>query len=198
MAHLHWSFFEMIDEELHSLSRKIEFAEANFSTYSVYLAGLYISICSEIDVVAKLLCKRIKPGAKAEHIRDYCKIISAHYDFLPKLKIHILSIPLELIPWAIWQGIDIKKNPDWWESHQKVKHRRDEYFKEGNLGNVLNAAAGLLVLLTYWNIYEVIHCELSIDFRVMEIDQRHFPKYGSSVRNVVLPDIYPLGATKIR
>src|SRR5271166_1062392 len=151
MAHLHWSFFEMIDEELHTFSRQVEFAEANFPTYSVFLAGLYVSICSEIDVVAKLLCKRIKPDAKAENIRDYREIIPTHYCFLPKLKITILPIRLELMPSEIWRDKDIKKNPDWWKSHQKVKHHRDEFFKEANLGNVLKSAAGLLVLLTYWN-----------------------------------------------
>jgi hypothetical protein len=103
MAHLHWSFFEMIDEDLHSLSRKVEFAEANFPTYSVYVAGLYVSICSEIDVVAKLLCKRIKPDTNADNIRAHRQIIPAHYDFLPKLKITILPIPLDWMPWEIWQ-----------------------------------------------------------------------------------------------
>jgi hypothetical protein len=198
MAHLHWSFFEMIDEELHSFSRKVEFAEANFPTYSVYLAGLYVSICSEIDVVAKLLCERLEPDTKAHKIRDYHQLIPVHYYLLPKLKITILPIPLELMPWEIWQDKDINKNPDWWESHQKVKHHRDEFFKEANPGNVLKSAAGLLVLLTYWNCNEIINCELSIDFRVLEIERKYIPKYGSSIRNVVLPDIYPLGAIKIR
>jgi hypothetical protein len=198
MAHLYWSFFEMIDEELHSFSQYVDFSEANFPTYSVYLARLYVSICSEIDVVAKLLCKRIKPDTKAGNIQDYHLVIAKHYYLLPKLKITILPIPLELMPWEIWQDKDITKNPDWWQSHQNVKHHRDEFFKEANLGNVLKSAAGLLVLLTYWNCNEVIHCELSINFRVLEIDQRHIPKYGSTVRNVVLPDIYPLGAIKIR
>jgi hypothetical protein len=86
MAHLHWSFFEMVDDDLHSFSRRVEFAEANFPTYSVYLAGLYLSICSEIDVVAKLLCKRIKPDENPDSITDYRRIIPPHYDFLPKLK----------------------------------------------------------------------------------------------------------------
>jgi hypothetical protein len=189
MAHLHWSFFEMIDEELHSFSRKVEFAEANFPTYSVYLGGLYVSICSEIDVVAKLLCERLEPDTKAHKIRDYHQLIPVHYYFLPKLKITILPIPLDLMPWEIWEDKDIKKNPDWWESHQKVKHHRDEFFKEANLGNVLKSAAGLLVLLVYWNYNELVQCELSPNLRVFEIDTRRIPKYGSSMRTVSLPDM---------
>jgi|SRR5271166_2173709 len=189
MAHLHWSFFEMIDEELHTFSRYVDFSEANFPTYSVYLARLYVSICSEIDVVAKLLCKRIKPDEDPGNIRDYRRIIPAHRSFLPKLEITILPIPLVLTPWQNWQETQGNASPDWWESHQNVKHHRDEFFKEANLGNVLKSAAGLLVLLTYWNVDEIRHCELSPDFRVFEISQRHIPKFGSSIRAVILPDI---------
>ena len=51
----HWQFFESVDDELHSLSRIIEFAPENFCTFSVHLSRLYLSVGSEIDVVAKLL-----------------------------------------------------------------------------------------------------------------------------------------------
>ncbi len=200
MAHLHWSFFEMIDEELHTFSRQVEFAEANFPAYSVYLAGLYLSICSEIDVVAKLLCKRIKgdedPG-NIRDIRDYRRIIPAHHDFLPQLKVTVLPVPLALTPWKNWQETQGNASPDWWEFHQKVKHHRDEFFKEANLGNVLKSAAGLLVLLVYWNYNEIVQCELSPNFRVFEIDQRRIPKHGPSIRTVSLPDIHRMGGNKV-
>ena len=58
MAHPHWSLFKVIDEDLQAFSREVEFADANFSTYSVTLLRLYLSICSEVDVIAKLLCQR--------------------------------------------------------------------------------------------------------------------------------------------
>jgi hypothetical protein len=54
MANPHWSLFEVIDEDLHAFSREVEFSAANFSTYSVTLVRLYLSICSEVDVIAKL------------------------------------------------------------------------------------------------------------------------------------------------
>jgi hypothetical protein len=56
MSYPHWSLFEVIDEELHSFSRHVEFAEGNLATYGVTLLRLYLSIGSETDVVAKLLC----------------------------------------------------------------------------------------------------------------------------------------------
>jgi hypothetical protein len=198
MAHLHWSFFEMIDEELHSLSRKVEFAEANFPTYSVYLAGLYVSICSEIDVVAKLLCKRINSDTKADNIQAYRQIIPTHYDFLPKLTITILPIPLDLMPWEIWQDMDSRKNPDWWESHQQVKHRRDEYFKEANLGNVLKSAAGLLVLLVYWDYLALARYELIARFHVFQPDRSRTPNGSFILGKFDLPDINLTEGDRVR
>jgi hypothetical protein len=40
----YWSFFRTIDEDLHQLRRFVEFSEENFSTYSVELVRLYLSI----------------------------------------------------------------------------------------------------------------------------------------------------------
>jgi hypothetical protein len=198
MAHLHWSFFEMIDEELHTFSRQVEFAEANFPMYSVYLARLYLSICSEIDVVAKLLCQRIEPASERANIHDYRRIIPARYYFLPKLKITVLPVPLELIPWKIWQDKESKENPDWWKSHQNVKHHRDEFFKEANLGNVLKSAAGLLALLVYLNHPELKRFEVSANFLVFEVDIKRVPKPVTFMSNLDLPDINGLGANEVR
>ena len=58
MPYPHWTSFEVINEDFHEFSRHVEFAEANFQTYSIDLLRLYLSICSEIDVVAKMLCER--------------------------------------------------------------------------------------------------------------------------------------------
>ena len=59
MTYPHWTLFEVVDEDLHAFSRHVEFAEANFGTYSVDLLRMYLSICSEVDVIGKLLCQRV-------------------------------------------------------------------------------------------------------------------------------------------
>jgi len=67
----HWLFFDALDDELHSLSRVVEFDKANFPTFSVQLARLYLSIGSEIDVVAKLLCTQIDGSSACRNIDEY-------------------------------------------------------------------------------------------------------------------------------
>lgn len=48
-------------------------------------------------------------------------------------------------PWEEWQKP--KSPPLWWTANNKVKHHRQEHFVDANLKNVLNATAGLLLLL---------------------------------------------------
>jgi hypothetical protein len=45
----------------------------------------------------------------------------------------------------------VRVNPPWWTNHNKVKHERNKYYLEANLGNVLLSAAGLLIILTYYH-----------------------------------------------
>jgi hypothetical protein len=149
MSYPHWSLFEVIDEELHSFSRHVEFAEGNLATYGVTLLRLYLSIGSETDVVAKLLCQRI--GAtlpERPNMDHYRKFLSPQYPYLSAVKITVRPMAYEIAPWQAWQE---DKNPDWWQKHQLVKHQRHQNFADANLGNVLHAAAGLLVFLVYWH-----------------------------------------------
>jgi hypothetical protein len=100
MAHPHWSLFEVIDEDLHSFSRQVEFAQANFPTYSVTLLRLYLSICSEIDVIGKLLCQRI--GAtlpNKPNMDDYRQNLHSKYPHLWELKIKIRPMAFAIWPW---------------------------------------------------------------------------------------------------
>jgi hypothetical protein len=48
-------------------------------------------------------------------------------------------------PWSNWLAPNTP--PDWWTANNKLRHRRAEHFKQANHKNVLNAGAGLLLLL---------------------------------------------------
>jgi hypothetical protein len=93
---LHWTFFEPIDEDLLAFSRQVEFAE-DIGTYSVYFARLYLTICSEVDVVAKLLCKRIDPSSEPKDINQYREIIASKYSN-SHLMVSIRPMSLEVLP----------------------------------------------------------------------------------------------------
>jgi hypothetical protein len=111
MAYPHWSLFQVIDEDLNAFSRHVEFAEPNYSTYSVDLARLYLSICSEIDVIGKLLRQRIGAALRAKpEMNDYRQNLKPKYPNLSEPKITIRPLTLSIVPWQAWNQ---DENPEW-------------------------------------------------------------------------------------
>ena len=145
MKHAHWHYFAALSEDVQGISRYVEPTQANFKTYSIELARLYLSICSEIDVVVKLLCHKANPVAKLNGINSYRPILAKYQDF-PSVEVRIPRAELLLIPWQEWRN---GKNPTWWGQYNEVKHERDKFFYQANLENTLNALAGLLVSVGY-------------------------------------------------
>jgi hypothetical protein len=142
----HWVFFETIDEDLHAYSRYLEFHDKNFSAFSINFVRLYLSICSEVDVVAKMICSSSDTLPKRPNIEDYRKIIIGRHPDFGSIRVTIRPMQLIIRPWGEWY--DTKDlNPEWWNGYNAVKHHRDKSYYLANLQNVLHSAAGLLVLL---------------------------------------------------
>jgi hypothetical protein len=74
-----WAFFETIDEDLHEYSRYLYFHRDNLKAYSVNLARLYLSICSEIDVLLKVICAGLVQPASSSAINQYQPVISKQF-----------------------------------------------------------------------------------------------------------------------
>ena len=93
---------------------------------------------------------------------------------------------LDFQPWLSWKT---GKNPSWWQSYNDVKHERDKFYRDANLGNVLESTVGLLVLLTYYHQPELYEKNRPIqpDFKMMRIESQ----YASTIRwgfDYKLPD----------
>lgn len=140
---LHWNYFLALERDAEALSRYVEFCDANRSAFSLELAHLLFAAASEVDVVAKGLCKIVTPHARCENINNYRSIITKA---LPDFALTTVEIPrheMTLTPWENWSK---GKNPDWWKSYNNVKHERDKYFNEATLQNMLNAMGALMVI----------------------------------------------------
>ena len=146
----HWAFFETIDEDLHEYSRYLEFHKDNFKAYSVNLVRLYLSICSEIDVLLKLICAKLGKPAKNSGINHYRDVISKQFPNFGYFRVLIRPMGRVAQPWPKWRRKS-KGHPEWWRSYNNVKHERNLYFAQANLQNVLLSAAGLYVVLFYWH-----------------------------------------------
>jgi hypothetical protein len=151
---IHWNYFLALDRDLAVLSRYVEFAKENESTYSIELARLLFAAASEVDVVAKLLCAHIDPTKSPDTINGYKPILLGAIPALPTTTVYIPRYGLEFEPWSNWAG---NTNPDWWVAYNKVKHERDEHFSKATLKNVWNALGGLLILCVHFYSRELAH-----------------------------------------
>ncbi len=143
---IHWNYFLSLEADLHRLSRFVEFTEKNFDCYSIEMARVLLAACSEVDVVAKQICKRINAEQEATNIHEYRKILNPAYPKISKFEVLVRRHGLELKPWTNWVQ---DKTPYWWSDHNDVKHGRHENFQKANLQNLLNAVAGLFVIVLY-------------------------------------------------
>lgn len=142
---LHWNYFLAIESDLIKAARFIEFCEDNLYVYSIELAHILLSASSEVDVLLREICRLKK--IKADNINDYRLAFQEHLSEFINEPIFISRYGLEFTPWENWNEDD---NPDWWRSHNKVKHGRNQYFELANLQNTLNAVGALLITVTYY------------------------------------------------
>jgi hypothetical protein len=156
---LHWNYFLALEQDMERTARYIELCHANRDVFSIELAHLLFAAASEVDVLAKCICKRIMPNAPCGNIKDYRRIFTGaaklpandvgYIPSLAKLDVYLPRYGMKLSPWAKWaKGAE---NPDWWTSYNNVKHERNRFFQEATLQNALDALAGLLVMNYYYH-----------------------------------------------
>jgi len=122
--------------------------------------------------VAKLLCARITPSEEPNNINDYRSLMTVQFPNYSLLRIELPSYELDFQPWFSWTA---GTNPGWWKSYNDVKHERSKYYRDANLGNVLESTAGLLVLLVYFHQPELYakNPPFQTDFQMMQIERRY-------------------------
>ena len=155
---LYWKQYILIEKEFRASIKYAAIDNSNFSTYSDAYAKLLLQIGSEVDVVAKLLCKEINPASNVDNILQYQSVISAKFPEYEKVTVSCSD--LDLNP---WDGLGVS-SPVWWKVYNAVKHNRNktetydtvtkENYKFANQKNVLYALAGLYQLEQY--LYSVI------------------------------------------
>ena len=148
-----WIQYLMIEKEFKATVRFLAIDTANFTGFSNVYAKILLEIGSEIDVVAKELCKVINPSSAAKKINQYETEINGKFPEFSNVTVACGTIDFQ--PWAGWSA----DSPEWWRIYNGVKHNRNkvenygdvtqENFRFANQGVVLNALAGLYQLEIY-------------------------------------------------
>lgn len=148
----HWNYFLLLEEDVVRIARFIEPHQANFGSYSIELAKALLAIGAETDVVCKLLVKS-RLGKEVDNMGECRKLISADLPELPELVVDVPRYGLQLRPWGAWRD---GSKTQWWNAYTNLKHDRSGAFTQANLGNVLDALAGLFTsVLLYLKSVEV-------------------------------------------
>lgn len=127
-------------------ARFVEPTSANMACYSVEFARILLAAGSEVDVLCKVLCQQHRLPVRPVNIDGYRAAITARFPGFTELQIRVPRYGLVRLPWQQW---DQNGNPSWWRSYNNVKHERSDHFTSANLGNALDAVAGLFVLVSY-------------------------------------------------
>lgn len=144
---MHWKYFIALEKDLETISRYIELDPLNYSAFSTELSKIFLSSSSETDVVLKQLCNKIEPSKTCTNIDEYSGVITLKMpDFLDEF-VYIVRSSIELKPWKGWSR---GNSPTWWRAYNKVKHERNLHYQKANLENALNAMAGLLISVFYF------------------------------------------------
>lgn len=163
---LFFPIYKQLEKELNELSYYISFDKKQLNVYSIKISDLLLRTVSEIENIAKELCKKenIKFYDKKRHIRKFVKF----NEYIDKLEEkYLLSKKLvdfkldnaneniydsKLTPFFKDKEVKDKssKNFSWYFAYNKIKHDRVKYFKHANLNNLIHALAALFLLNIYY------------------------------------------------
>ncbi|WGO98147.1 hypothetical protein QFX18_19250 [Saccharophagus degradans] len=180
----HWQHFLSLEKDFIETIEFVELDAANDGTFSVAYTKLLLAICSEVDVVAKLVCKKINPASSARNIDDYRQEIAGKYPSFHTVECMIPRYGINLKPWSNWSGAN---NPVWWQEHNKVKHQRDTNSSLANQKNVKESLCGLFCLLLY--LYQTELYTATLSPLPVLLDYERMPGHLSVNPGAVLPDI---------
>lgn len=160
----YWSYYLVLEKDFLETERYIAFDLGDNSSYnevattnmgnSLTFSNEYIkqyqAICSEVDVVMKVMCKEFDKPSADNMKDDYTPIILNHWNTITSQRVKMRNIELQpFINWSREGDGNSYHAPDWWPLYNKVKHQRHISYKEANLKNVINALAGLFILENY-------------------------------------------------
>ncbi len=139
------NYFLLLERDLENIFKYIEPEESNMDTFSLENARLFLSICSEVDI----LFKKVLSDASLKDINQYRNKIRKKYGekfWNQKVEIEKYAISAD----SPWINFKDNKSPDWWKSYNNIKHDRLAKFDQATLKNIINAISGLFILVCFY------------------------------------------------
>lgn len=174
---VYWLQYKLLEKRMIELSDYVAVTPKNYATFSNHFISMYLTICSEIDSVADVLCDLFGVSAKERYgINNKINIILNQYKNLKNWKC-ITKFPfynIHLVPFAKFNE---NTSADWWQAYNKVKHFRTDKTNEiynyelANLKNILYSLAALYLLISKVKNEFCPNVNVEIDSDIFDIDQ---------------------------
>lgn len=143
-----------IQKDLEKIFEFIEPSDKCLQTFSFRIHELLMRTCIELEANFKAILKENiytpetdRFGNSIYNIRVYKKINQTH-----RLSDYVVTLPMwngsikEFKPFEGWANC--QNTLSWYQAYNASKHDRSNEFEQANLENLLNAVAGLLVLIS--------------------------------------------------
>jgi hypothetical protein len=135
--------FTVIQKDLLELFDYVEPADRNKDCYSFRIHELLMRTCIEVEANCKAILEANNyPKKDNLNIKDYKKLDATH------------GLSKYEVKFPIWRGNNNVRcpfsswSPSWYQAYNAAKHDRHAEFEQANFENLLQAVAGLLVLLS--------------------------------------------------
>lgn len=172
-----WNVYLAIENDFLSEEKFIAIDKKNYKAFSNEFTKQLLTICGELDVQLKFLCKHINKNSTSDKIKKYAEELLANFPEINEFT--IISKQNHLIEIQPWKDWTISVSPNWWQDYQKVKHNRLDYdsdlniynYEKANLQNTFYALAALFAIemLIYKKLSDDEHEELVIPTRSSSI-----------------------------
>lgn len=141
----YWRMFLLLERELVEALDYVELNLNNYATTSVRFSKLLLSIGSEVDNVFRE-CSALSGRSD---ITYYHNCITSKYPTIINQQVQVKDTTLVLKPYDGWNASQPSQTLKFWQKYNELKHDRVLNAQNASLENVLNALAGLFVILMY-------------------------------------------------
>lgn len=172
-----WNVYLAIENDFLAIEKFIAIDEKNYQTFSNEFTKQLLTICGELDVQLKFLCRLINANSTSSKIKDYAnELLSIFPEINDFTIISKQNHLIEIQPWKDWSALS---SPNWWIDYQKVKHSRLDFDNTRNIYNYekANLINTFYALSALFSIEMFIYKKLSED----ENEEILIPSHSSSV-----------------
>jgi hypothetical protein len=139
--------FLIIQKDLEDIFEYVEPSSESLETYSYRIHGLLMRACIEVEANLKAILTENTYSKHAGKLTmvDYKKVDVTHHLSSYEVSLPIWNGPQRILkPFGTWPNGPL----DWYQAYNASKHDRQDAFKKANVRHLIDAVAGLLVVLS--------------------------------------------------